>query len=85
MAITSRCQPDRRTPTPQRQLLAQGLHKPAACTHPQSDDDALASLALYYSKTNYPGRSDAGSAVPVLSRLTPPGCPTFIPAFTPGA
>src|SRR6266542_512857 len=65
-------------------LLAQGLHKPAACTHPRATT-TRSLRSLYYSKTNYPGRSDAGSAVPVLSRLTPPGCPTFIPAFTPGA
>jgi len=52
-------------------------------TFPQSYDDALASLALYHSPTIHSGRSGAGSAVPVLSRLNSTSCTTFILAFTP--
>jgi hypothetical protein len=51
-------------------------------TFPQTDD-ALASLAVYHSSTSHSGQSDAGFAVPVLSRLNSTSCPTFIPAFTP--
>jgi hypothetical protein len=51
-------------------------------TYPQTDDYALASLAVYHSKQRLSDQSDAGSAVPVLSRLNPSGCPTFILAFT---
>ena len=46
-------------------------------------DDAPASLAVYHSKQRHSGQSDAGSAVPVLSRLNRGCCPTFIVAFTP--
>jgi menaquinone-dependent protoporphyrinogen oxidase len=47
--------------------------------------DVLASLAVYHSPTNHSTQSDAGSAVPVLSRLNSTSCPTFIPAFTAAA
>jgi hypothetical protein len=64
-------------------VLAHGLDNPSGCPLcPQPYDDALASLAVYHSPTNRSGQSDAGFAVPVLSRLNSTSCPTFIPAFT---
>ena len=49
-------------------------------TFPQTDDDDA--LAVYHSHQRLSSQSDAGSAVPVLSRLNSTSCPTFIPAFT---
>jgi hypothetical protein len=62
-------------------LLTQDLDKPAGLTTFPQDNDDYDDRALYYE--SHPATpADAALRVPLLTRHTPHGCPTFIPAFT---
>jgi hypothetical protein len=64
-------------------LLTQDLDKPAGLTTFPQDNDNYDDRALYYE--SHPATpADAALRVPLLTRHTPHGCPTFIPAFTSG-
>src|SRR5947209_19774225 len=65
-------------------LLTQDLDKPAGLTTFPQDNDDYDDRALYHE--SHPATpADAALRGPLLTRHTPHGCPTFIPAFTPGA
>jgi len=64
-------------------VLSHGLDNPSGCPHSHRPT-TRSFRSLFIIQIVHSHQSDAGFAVPLLSRLNSTSCPTFIPAFTTG-